>query len=181
MKRYGGFTGGWLTFWVTVSCTTAMALFGYDQGVFGRAWTDCFHSRAFEYDTSIILIPCRRCDHHRRLPGNSQTEGRHQHGGHRDLVVRCWMLLRCHLGVHLGRATWPEARNSPRNCCHDGRRRHPDDRIHRSTNDRWTVGVLIFCSICHADLLVHRLITGLGNGLNSTKSPFPPRWLLLTG
>ncbi|KAI9849871.1 MAG: hypothetical protein M1837_000085 [Sclerophora amabilis] len=35
MQRYMGLTGKWLTVWVTVSCTTAMALFGYDQGVFG--------------------------------------------------------------------------------------------------------------------------------------------------
>ncbi|OOF92995.1 hypothetical protein ASPCADRAFT_517225 [Aspergillus carbonarius ITEM 5010] len=30
-----GFTGGWLTFWLTVACATDMSLFGYDQGVFG--------------------------------------------------------------------------------------------------------------------------------------------------
>ncbi|CAF9931836.1 MAG: hypothetical protein ALECFALPRED_005104 [Alectoria fallacina] len=32
---YFGFTGGWLTFWVSVACATDMTLFGYDQGVFG--------------------------------------------------------------------------------------------------------------------------------------------------
>ena len=30
-----GLRGGWLTFWVTVACATDMTLFGYDQGVFG--------------------------------------------------------------------------------------------------------------------------------------------------
>lgn len=35
MKPYFGMTGGWLTFWVTVACSADMALFGYDQGVFG--------------------------------------------------------------------------------------------------------------------------------------------------
>ncbi|KAI9759703.1 MAG: hypothetical protein M4579_002180 [Chaenotheca gracillima] len=35
MKQFMGLSGKWLTVWVTVSCTTAMALFGYDQGVFG--------------------------------------------------------------------------------------------------------------------------------------------------
>ncbi|KAJ5097334.1 general substrate transporter [Penicillium angulare] len=33
-KPFFGFTGGWLTFWVTVACATDMSLFGYDQGVF---------------------------------------------------------------------------------------------------------------------------------------------------
>lgn len=34
-QPYFGMTGGWLTFWVSVACSTDMALFGYDQGVFG--------------------------------------------------------------------------------------------------------------------------------------------------
>ncbi|KAL9101385.1 MAG: hypothetical protein Q9163_003343 [Psora crenata] len=34
-KPYFGLTGGWLTFWVSVACSTDMTLFGYDQGVFG--------------------------------------------------------------------------------------------------------------------------------------------------
>ncbi|OJJ53057.1 hypothetical protein ASPSYDRAFT_62259 [Aspergillus sydowii CBS 593.65] len=33
-KPYLGFTGGWLTFWVSLACATDMTLFGYDQGVF---------------------------------------------------------------------------------------------------------------------------------------------------
>ncbi|KAL2845403.1 general substrate transporter [Aspergillus pseudodeflectus] len=33
-KPYFGFTGGWLTFWVSLACATDMTLFGYDQGVF---------------------------------------------------------------------------------------------------------------------------------------------------
>jgi MFS family permease len=32
---YLGMTGTQLNIWVTVACTTAMTLFGYDQGVFG--------------------------------------------------------------------------------------------------------------------------------------------------
>lgn len=32
---YFGMTGTQLNIWVTVACTTAMTLFGYDQGVFG--------------------------------------------------------------------------------------------------------------------------------------------------
>jgi len=35
MKPYFGMRGGWLTFWVSVACSTDMTLFGYDQGVFG--------------------------------------------------------------------------------------------------------------------------------------------------
>ncbi|OKL56481.1 hypothetical protein UA08_08106 [Talaromyces atroroseus] len=35
-KPYFGLTGGWLTFWVTVACATDMSLFGYDQGVFSK-------------------------------------------------------------------------------------------------------------------------------------------------
>ncbi|KAL9635818.1 MAG: hypothetical protein Q9204_002476 [Flavoplaca sp. TL-2023a] len=35
MAPYFGLTGGWLTFWVSVACSTDMMLFGYDQGVFG--------------------------------------------------------------------------------------------------------------------------------------------------
>lgn len=31
-----GLSGYWLTFWIMVSCSTAMLLFGYDQGVFGE-------------------------------------------------------------------------------------------------------------------------------------------------
>ncbi|KAG7085499.1 hypothetical protein E1B28_003062 [Marasmius oreades] len=34
-KPYFGMTGTTLNAWVTVACTTAMTLFGYDQGVFG--------------------------------------------------------------------------------------------------------------------------------------------------
>ncbi|KAF8057573.1 general substrate transporter [Lyophyllum atratum] len=34
-KPYLGMTGNQLNIWVTVACTTAMTLFGYDQGVFG--------------------------------------------------------------------------------------------------------------------------------------------------
>jgi len=34
-RPYFGLTGGWLTFWVSVACSTDMTLFGYDQGVFG--------------------------------------------------------------------------------------------------------------------------------------------------
>ncbi|KAF9483698.1 general substrate transporter [Pholiota conissans] len=34
-KPYFGLTGTMLNVWVTVACTTAMTLFGYDQGVFG--------------------------------------------------------------------------------------------------------------------------------------------------
>ncbi|KAJ3570705.1 hypothetical protein NP233_g4231 [Leucocoprinus birnbaumii] len=34
-KSYFGMTGTQLNIWVTVACTTAMTLFGYDQGVFG--------------------------------------------------------------------------------------------------------------------------------------------------
>ncbi|KAL4767646.1 hypothetical protein BDW60DRAFT_226402 [Aspergillus nidulans var. acristatus] len=33
-KPYFGFTGGWLTFWVSLACATDMTLLGYDQGVF---------------------------------------------------------------------------------------------------------------------------------------------------
>ncbi|KAF7290700.1 Hexose carrier protein [Mycena indigotica] len=35
MRPYFGITGDRLSGWVTVACTTAMILFGYDQGVFG--------------------------------------------------------------------------------------------------------------------------------------------------
>ena len=35
MAPYFGMRGGWLTFWVSVACSTDMTLFGYDQGVFG--------------------------------------------------------------------------------------------------------------------------------------------------
>ncbi|KAK2461111.1 hypothetical protein APHAL10511_006890 [Amanita phalloides] len=34
-KPYFGLTGTYLNVWITVACTTAMTLFGYDQGVFG--------------------------------------------------------------------------------------------------------------------------------------------------
>ena len=36
-RPYFGLTGGWLTFWVSVACSTDMTLFGYDQGVFGAS------------------------------------------------------------------------------------------------------------------------------------------------
>ncbi|KAL3450525.1 general substrate transporter [Aspergillus insuetus] len=34
-EKYWGLKGRWLTFWITVACAADMALFGYDQGVFG--------------------------------------------------------------------------------------------------------------------------------------------------
>ena len=36
IRGHFGLTGYWLNFWVMVSCSTAMLLFGYDQGVFGE-------------------------------------------------------------------------------------------------------------------------------------------------
>ena len=36
MRNHFGLTGDRLNFWVMVSCSTAMLLFGYDQGVFGE-------------------------------------------------------------------------------------------------------------------------------------------------
>ncbi len=36
INSHFGLTGYWLNFWVMVSCSTAMLLFGYDQGVFGE-------------------------------------------------------------------------------------------------------------------------------------------------
>ena len=39
-RPYFGLTGGWLTFWVSVACSTDMTLFGYDQGVFGAVFLD---------------------------------------------------------------------------------------------------------------------------------------------
>ncbi|KAL4908963.1 hypothetical protein BDW74DRAFT_174188 [Aspergillus multicolor] len=35
LKPSGGLRGGWLTFWFAVGCGADMALYGYDQGVFG--------------------------------------------------------------------------------------------------------------------------------------------------
>lgn len=34
---------GWLTFWISVACSTDMTLFGYDQGVFGVSALSCHH------------------------------------------------------------------------------------------------------------------------------------------
>jgi hypothetical protein len=34
---------GWLTFWISVACSTDMTLFGYDQGVFGGFPLSCHH------------------------------------------------------------------------------------------------------------------------------------------
>jgi hypothetical protein len=36
MQPYFGLKGRWLTFWLTVACSTEMTLFGYDQGVFSK-------------------------------------------------------------------------------------------------------------------------------------------------
>ena len=50
-KPYFGLTGGWLTFWVSVACSTDMTLFGYDQGVFGT------FSR---FDLGLIIYSLRK-------------------------------------------------------------------------------------------------------------------------
>ncbi|KAF9074248.1 hexose carrier protein [Rhodocollybia butyracea] len=53
-KPYFGMTGTKLNIWLTVSCTTAMALFGYDQGVFGGIIvTDSFLSQMGHPDSGL--------------------------------------------------------------------------------------------------------------------------------
>lgn len=56
MKEYFVLTGTWLTVWVTVSCTTAMALFGYDQGVFGGVIVtpDFLNTLKLNNDTNMV-------------------------------------------------------------------------------------------------------------------------------
>ena len=55
-KSYGSLSGGWLTFWVSVACSTDMALFGYDQGVFGgvNVTDDYLNTMGFGPTSSIL-------------------------------------------------------------------------------------------------------------------------------
>lgn len=128
-KPYFGLTGGWLTFWVSVACSTDMTLFGYDQGVFGGVivtddFLDTHHIRG---KTSTI----------------STVTAIYDIGCFVGAVAAMW------IGEKLGR---------------------PKTILVGTTI--MTVGAILqIASYSVAQMIVGRIIAGIGNGINTATAP----------
>ncbi|KAJ6632433.1 general substrate transporter [Mycena sp. CBHHK59/15] len=126
-KPYLGITGTRLGGWVTVACTAAMVLFGYDQGVFG----------------GIIITP-----DFLETMGNPNASLQGTIVAFLVGAFAAWF-SRYNLGEHLGR------------------------------KKSFMIGVIIMsigalmqaCSYTVSQMIVARLITGLGNGINTSTAP----------
>ncbi|KAF7761091.1 hypothetical protein Agabi119p4_10500 [Agaricus bisporus var. burnettii] len=127
-KPYFGMTGTQLNIWVTVACTTAMTLFGYDQGVFG----------------GIIVTP-----DFLNLMGNPDANLQGTIVSLYDIGCFFGAISTFMFGEQLGR------------------------------KKTFIVGVFIMsvgaifqtCSCSVAQIIVARLITGFGNGINTATAP----------
>ncbi|KAJ7074756.1 general substrate transporter [Mycena amicta] len=127
-KPYLGITGTRLGGWITVACTTAMVLFGYDQGVFG----------------GIIITP-----DFLQTMGNPTPTVQGAIVALYDIGCLFGALAAMVFGERLGR------KNS------------------------FLIGVLIMslgalmqtCAYTVVQMIVARLITGLGNGINTATAP----------
>lgn len=86
-----------------IACATDMSLFGYDQGVFSKKPVP---TKTNGYQLTLF----RWCRNYQGLPSNSQSRGTNQDHDfiNGDSHLRCWMFLRCHLGVYTWRALWTE-------------------------------------------------------------------------
>ncbi|KDR72883.1 hypothetical protein GALMADRAFT_252212 [Galerina marginata CBS 339.88] len=127
-RPYFGLTGTKLNIWVTVACTTAMTLFGYDQGVFG----------------GIIVTP----DFLKTM-------------GDPDPTLQGTIVSLYDIGCFFGAiSTFVFG-----------------ERLGRKKT--LLIGVIIMsigailqmCSFSVAQMIVARLITGLGNGINTATAP----------
>ncbi|KJA15910.1 hypothetical protein HYPSUDRAFT_207495 [Hypholoma sublateritium FD-334 SS-4] len=127
-KPYFGMTGTMLNIWVTVACTTAMTLFGYDQGVFG----------------GIIVTP-----------SFLETMG-NPNPNLQGTIVSLYD-IGCFVGA-ISAFIWGE-------------------RLGRKKT--FLIGVVIMsigailqtCAFSVAQMIVARLITGVGNGINTSTAP----------
>ncbi|KAJ7328938.1 general substrate transporter [Mycena albidolilacea] len=127
-KPYLGITGTRLGGWVTVACTAAMVLFGYDQGVFG----------------GIIITP-----DFLETMGNPNASLQGAIVALYDIGCLFGALAAMVVGEHLGR------------------------------KKTFLTGVVIMsvgalmqaCSYTVTQMIVARLITGLGNGINTATAP----------
>ncbi|PPR05022.1 hypothetical protein CVT24_010215 [Panaeolus cyanescens] len=125
---YFGMTGTQLNIWVTVACTTAMTLFGYDQGVFG----------------GIIVT-----DSFLQTMGNPDPDLQGTIVSLYDIGCFFGAISTFVFGERLGR------------------------------KKTFMIGVVIMsigailqtCSFSVAQMIVARLITGLGNGMNTSTAP----------
>ncbi|KAJ6510739.1 general substrate transporter [Mycena sanguinolenta] len=127
-KPYLGMTGTRLGAWVTVACTAAMVLFGYDQGVFG----------------GIIITP-----DFLETMGNPSPTLQGAIVALYDIGCLFGALTAMVIGEHLGR------------------------------KKTFLIGVIIMsigaimqaCAYTVSQMIVARLITGLGNGINTATAP----------
>ncbi|KAF8198267.1 general substrate transporter [Mycena galopus ATCC 62051] len=127
-KPYLGITGTRLGGWVTVACTAAMVLFGYDQGVFG----------------GIIITP-----DFLETMGNPSPSLQGAIVALYDIGCLFGALAAMVIGEHLGR------------------------------KKTFLIGVVVMsvgalmqaCAYTVSQMIVARLITGLGNGLNTATAP----------
>ncbi|TFK38384.1 general substrate transporter [Crucibulum laeve] len=127
-KPYFGMTGTQLNIWVTVACTTAMTLFGYDQGVFGG-----------------IIVTQDFLD----TMGNPDPNLQGTIVSLYDIGCFFGAMSAFVFGEQLGR------------------------------KKTFTIGVVIMsigavlqaCSFSVAQMIVARLVTGLGNGINTATAP----------
>ncbi|PFH49548.1 hypothetical protein AMATHDRAFT_63031 [Amanita thiersii Skay4041] len=126
--KYLGLTGTFLNVWITVGCATAMALFGYDQGVFG----------------GIIVTP-----DFLETMGNPDSELQGTIVSLYDIGCFFGAMATAVFGERLGR------------------------------KKTLLIGVVVMsigavlqtCSFSVAQMIVARLITGLGNGVNTATAP----------
>ncbi|KAJ7640318.1 general substrate transporter [Mycena polygramma] len=127
-KPYLGITGTRLGGWVTVACTAAMVLFGYDQGVFG----------------GIIITP-----DFLETMGNPNASLQGTIVALYDIGCLVGALAAMVFGEHLGR------------------------------KKTFLIGVVIMsigalmqaCAYTVSQMIIARLITGLGNGINTATAP----------
>ncbi|KAJ6558288.1 general substrate transporter [Mycena capillaripes] len=127
-KPYLGITGTRLGGWVTVACTAAMVLFGYDQGVFG----------------GIIITP-----DFLETMGNPSASLQGTIVALYDIGCLFGALAAMVFGEHLGR------------------------------KKTFLIGVVIMsigalmqaCAYTVSQMIIARLITGLGNGINTATAP----------
>ncbi|KAH6903866.1 hexose carrier protein [Coprinopsis sp. MPI-PUGE-AT-0042] len=121
-KPYFGMTGTRLNLWVTVACTAAMTLFGYDQGVFG----------------GIIVTP-----NFLETMGNPNPELQ-------GTIVSLYD-IGCFFGAIAAFIS--------------------GDKLGRKKSFIIGAAILQACAFSPAQMIVARIVTGLGNGVNTATAP----------
>ncbi|KAI9710446.1 MAG: hypothetical protein M1812_007414 [Candelaria pacifica] len=147
MQPYFGLKGGWLTFWVSVACSTDMTLFGYDQGVFGTYGSSGIRPelKLMSSPGGVIVTP----DFLDTLGLNGKTSLIGTVTALYDIGCFFGAIIAVAVGEKLGR------RNS----------------VLLGTSIM-TVGAIIqIASYSVAQMIVGRIVAGIGNGINTSTAP----------